>query len=60
MLATYEISSTSVLKRWLKKYTSHSELKEYMKVDTTDYIFNFIYLGLKEIHTAENQEVCAV
>jgi len=51
VLATYEISSTSVLKRWLK---------EYMKVDTTDYLFNFIYLGLKEKHTAENQEVCAV
>ena len=28
VLATYEISSTSVLKRWLKKYTSHSELKD--------------------------------
>jgi len=28
VLAKYEISSTSVLKRWLKKYTSHSELKD--------------------------------
>lgn len=25
VLAKYEISSTSVLKRWVKKYTSHSE-----------------------------------
>lgn len=28
VLAKYEISSTSVLKRWVKKYTSHSELKD--------------------------------
>ena len=28
MLAKYEISSTSVLKRWAKKYTSYSELKD--------------------------------
>ncbi len=27
VLVTYKISSNSVLKRWLKKYTSHSELK---------------------------------
>ncbi|WP_082389521.1 helix-turn-helix domain-containing protein [Lysinibacillus sp. ZYM-1] len=25
VLAKYEISSTSVLKRWVKKYTGHSE-----------------------------------
>ncbi len=28
VLAKYEISSTSVLKRWVKKYTSHSEIKD--------------------------------
>ncbi|EON70663.1 ISSth1, transposase(orf1) [Lysinibacillus sphaericus OT4b.31] len=27
-MAKYEISSISVLKRWVKKYTSHSELKD--------------------------------
>lgn len=28
VLAKYEISSTSVLKSWVKKYTSHSEIKD--------------------------------